>query len=142
MVLQTSLQCTCTSPMLLLKMAEGASFCVLLVQQFFSIRNLIPRCQTHSTYIVTYFWGLGVLLGCDIVLSFCRFGSTSRPIWLDNVRCSGNESRLASCSRSSYGAHNCDHSKDVAIYCYTSGSNTGSGIPGTISSICFLPTFR
>ena len=58
----------------------------------------------------------------------CRLGSTSRPIWLDNVRCSGKESRLASCSRSSYGVHNCDHSKDVAIYCYTPKSITGSGV--------------
>ena len=90
--------------------------------------------MSNPLHIVTYFGGLGVLLGCYIVLSFCRFGSTQRQIWLDNVRCSGNESRLVSCSRSSYVSHNCDHSKDVAIYCYTSGSNTGTGIPGTISS--------
>ena len=52
-------------------------------------------------------------------LSFRSFGSMSRQIWLDNVRCSGTESRLVSCSRNRYGSHNCDHSKDVAIYCNT-----------------------
>ena len=67
-----------------------------------------------------------------IVLSFYRFGSTQLQIWLDDVRCSGTESRLTSCSRNSYGSHNCDHSKDVAIYC-SFRSNTGSGTSGTIS---------
>ena len=55
---------------------------------------------------------------------FCRFGSTTRPIWLDNVRCSGTESRLTSCSRNSYGSHNCVHSEDVAIDC--SATTTGN----------------
>lgn len=68
----------------------------------------------------------------------CRLGSTSRPIWLDNVRCSGTESRLASCSRSSYGVHNCDHSKDVAIYCYTPKSITGSDINFRIPGIIMM----
>ena len=58
------------------------------------------------------------------IVVFCRFGSTTRQIWLDNVRCSGTESRLASCSRNSYGSHNCVHSEDVAIDC--SASTTGN----------------
>ena len=60
---------------------------------------------------------------------FCRFGSTTRQIWLDNVNCIGTESRLTSCSRNSYGSHNCSHSEDVAIYCGTPSSGSGgSGI--------------
>ena len=45
--------------------------------------------------------------------SFCRYGIGIGTIWLDNVRCSGIESRLTSCLRNAYGAHNCFHSEDV-----------------------------
>ena len=65
---------------------------------------------------------------CVPTLSFCSVGSTSRQIWLDNVRSFGTESRLVSCSRNQYRSHNCDHSKDVAIYCNTPRSNTSSGV--------------
>ena len=47
----------------------------------------------------------------------CSYGSTTRPILLDNVRCSGTETRLISCRRNSIGSHNCFHFEDVAINC-------------------------
>ena len=47
----------------------------------------------------------------------CSYGSATGTIWLDNVRCSGSESRLISCQRNSLGSHNCRHSEDVAIDC-------------------------
>ena len=59
--------------------------------------------------------------------SFCRYGIGTGTIWLDNVRCSGIESRLTSCLRNAYGAHNCYHFEDVAIYCRTTSGNASSG---------------
>ena len=47
---------------------------------------------------------------------FGRGLSTSR-IWLDNVRCTGYESRLTSCSANSLGVHNCDYSEDAGVSC-------------------------
>ena len=41
-------------------------------------------------------------------------------IWLDDVGCTGSESCLISCSNMGIGSHNCDHSQDVAIYCWDS----------------------
>ena len=38
-------------------------------------------------------------------------------IWLDEVRCSGSESRLASCHSNVIGSHNCGHSKDAGVRC-------------------------
>ena len=38
-------------------------------------------------------------------------------IWLDDVKCSGSESRLISCLANILGSHNCRHSEDVAIEC-------------------------
>ena len=45
------------------------------------------------------------------------FGSFSQSIWLDDVGCSGSESRLIDCSHRGIGSHNCFHSEDVGIVC-------------------------
>ena len=54
-----------------------------------------------------------------------RFGLGSGTVWLDNVRCTGRETTLASCSNSGVGGGNCDHSDDVAVYC-TNDPGTGT----------------
>ena len=54
----------------------------------------------------------------------CSYGSATGRIWLDNVRCSGSESRLTSCQRNSLGSHDCWHSQDVAIDCSYTGNPT------------------
>ena len=43
-------------------------------------------------------------------------GASSQRIWLDNVACSGSESRLIDCSLDSNTA-DCSHSDDVGIVC-------------------------
>ncbi len=39
------------------------------------------------------------------------------PTWLDNLRCSGTESRLIDCPANSIGVENCFHIEDVALIC-------------------------
>lgn len=45
------------------------------------------------------------------------FGSATGPIFVDNVRCIGNETRLTDCYHNGVGTHNCDHNDDVGVIC-------------------------
>ena len=53
----------------------------------------------------------------SINICSCRFGSTSGPIWLDDVQCDGNEAELSDCLRSDFGEHNCLHTEDAGVIC-------------------------
>ena len=50
-----------------------------------------------------------------IAVSRAAFGQGTGPVFLDGVRCTGNESSLLSCSRS--GIASCLHSYDVGVVC-------------------------
>eukprot|EP00057_Strongylocentrotus_purpuratus_P008099 XP_011662573.1 PREDICTED: galectin-3-binding protein A-like [Strongylocentrotus purpuratus] len=60
-------------------------------------------------------------LGYSDIVVVARSGGTygqgSDPIYLDDVGCSGNESRLTDCSNGGWGNHNCGHSDDAAVQC-------------------------
>jgi len=44
-------------------------------------------------------------------------GKGTGKIWLDEVRCTGRESRLFDCPRNEIGSHDCEHKEDVGIDC-------------------------
>ena len=49
--------------------------------------------------------------------SRASFGQGNGTIWLDNVQCSGSETRIKFCTHGGWGAHNCDHSEDAGVVC-------------------------
>uniref|UniRef100_A0A3P8TNZ3 Neurotrypsin n=1 Tax=Amphiprion percula TaxID=161767 RepID=A0A3P8TNZ3_AMPPE len=46
-----------------------------------------------------------------------HFGKGSGRVWLDEVRCTGNELTLDQCPKGAWGEHNCLHSEDAGVSC-------------------------
>nr|XP_032837241.1 receptor-type tyrosine-protein phosphatase beta-like [Petromyzon marinus] len=59
-------------------------------------------------------------LGCGLTafaVSLAYFGLGNGRIWLDDVQCSGYETRLSDCSHPPWGIHNCGHNEDASVIC-------------------------
>ena len=50
-------------------------------------------------------------------LSFATFGRGTGPIYLDNLICTSNETRLVDCAHNGIANHNCLHSEDAGLRC-------------------------
>ncbi|XP_073671187.1 scavenger receptor cysteine-rich domain-containing protein DMBT1-like isoform X13 [Paramisgurnus dabryanus] len=59
-------------------------------------------------------------LGCGNATeakSSAYFGQGSGQIWMDDVQCTGNETKLTDCSATPRGTHNCGHIEDAGVIC-------------------------
>ena len=45
------------------------------------------------------------------------FTNGAGQIWLDDVQCTGTETRLIDCPARPLGQHNCAHSEDAGVRC-------------------------
>ena len=51
------------------------------------------------------------------VVNYAYFGRGTGQIWLDNLLCSGSETRLIDCIHNGFGIHNCHHGEDAGLFC-------------------------
>ena len=49
--------------------------------------------------------------------NFAFFGQGTGPIYIDDVECTGSETRLISCRHTPIGVHNCVHFEDAGVRC-------------------------
>lgn len=59
-------------------------------------------------------------LGCGHAMAAwgeARYGRGTGYIFLDNLKCKGNEPSLLRCSHIRWDVHNCDHSEDAGAAC-------------------------
>ena len=58
--------------------------------------------------------GLGKAVGAS---QSAYYGQGSGQIWLDDLRCVGNESTIGDCPHPGWGDHNCGHGEDAGANC-------------------------
>lgn len=69
--------------------------------------------------------------------SNAEFGAGTGQIWLDNVRCTGDEANISDCRHNDWGVHNCGHTEDAGVVCSSKSLSCHTPfIP--ISSSCFF----
>lgn len=62
------------------------------------------------------------------------YGQGQGDIWLDDVRCVGNESSLLHCQHPALGENNCGHDEDAGVVC--------SGIEPSLTFLKIYPTWH
>jgi len=56
-------------------------------------------------------------LGFVSIITTAYFGRGTGPIWLDDLSCTGSESRLIDCHHNGFSVHNCIHHEDASLFC-------------------------
>ena len=79
------------------------------VQYTYSLLYCVLACSNNICQLQAYTTGV-------IFYSSAHFGQGTGPILLDNLGCSGSESRLVECSYDSHTA-DCSHSEDAGVRC-------------------------
>ncbi len=70
--------------------------------------------------------------------SSAEFGAGTGRIWLDNVRCTGDEANISDCTHNGWGDHNCEHAEDAGVVCSSKSLSCHTVTPFTHISLFLL----
>ncbi|XP_038061741.1 deleted in malignant brain tumors 1 protein-like [Patiria miniata] len=76
-----------------------------ICDDYWSLLDALRVCRKLGFYMATQAYG------------GARFGPGTGPIFLDDVRCIGNESRIEDCPHRGWGNHDCTHRQDAGVTC-------------------------
>nr|XP_033817435.1 deleted in malignant brain tumors 1 protein-like [Geotrypetes seraphini] len=116
------------------KSKESNPIYILIGKLQFRLVNGTNRCNGRVEVLQHGQWGtvcddmwdivdaklLCKQLNCGLSVSApgnAHFGEGSGPIWLDDIKCTGNESHLGQCETETWEKHNCFHSEDAGVIC-------------------------
>ena len=71
----------------------------------------------HIIYGLEQFMLYAITHAAATPITRAGYGRGTGPVLLDNVACTGRESRLIDCRANPIGSHNCDHGEDSGVIC-------------------------
>ena len=74
------------------------------------------QSKQHSTHAAERIFNIFLFKGATPLTGSSVVDGTGQIV-LDDLRCTGSESRLIDCPHRGLGNHNCDHSKDAGVRC-------------------------
>ena len=84
----------------------------------YNLRQKKKELPTRNMLESDHFYHFSIKGGA-VPLHTAYFGAanSSRPIFLDDLACTGNEPILLDCFKGRIGEHDCDHSEDAGVRC-------------------------
>ena len=79
---------------------------------YHEVNDFIPICLTIIFDTLAFLHSSDSLANTRVTP-----GAESLPIFLDDVRCSGNETTILDCDVRAVGTHNCGHFEDAGVIC-------------------------
>jgi hypothetical protein len=82
--------------------------------------NILNEFTVVENITIAFIFQIGSILFNIILSSGAQpelYGSGNGTIWLDNVRCTGNETSIVECNANPRGDNDCSHHEDVGVFC-------------------------
>ena len=86
-------------------------------QDFATEHQLLPIIPLFMSLFYTRTLNFTDAVSVTTQYSGPSFGHGTGPIWMDDLQCVGNETRLDLCSFPGWGINNCWHDKDAGVVC-------------------------